>query len=60
MWLEGLPLAVVPLWHVAHVPGATPVWFIVAGVQPVVLWQVSHDEVVATWPEGLPFAVEPL
>ena len=25
MWLEGLPFAVVPLWHVAQVPGATPV-----------------------------------
>ena len=35
-WLEGLPFAVVPLGHVAHVPGATPVWFMVAGVQAVV------------------------
>ena len=40
------PLAVVPLWHVAQVPGATPVWLKVAGVQPVVRWQESHDAVV--------------
>ncbi|MFO1196967.1 MAG: hypothetical protein U1E86_08335 [Burkholderiaceae bacterium] len=59
-WLEGLPLAVVPLWHVAHVPGATPVWFMVAGVQAVVRWHVSHEAVVITWLEGLPLAVVPL
>ena len=32
MWLDGVPLAVVPLWQVAHGPAATPLWFIVAGV----------------------------
>jgi hypothetical protein len=33
----GLPLAVVPLWQVEQVPGATPVWLKVAGVQALVL-----------------------
>ncbi|MFO1196961.1 MAG: hypothetical protein U1E86_08305 [Burkholderiaceae bacterium] len=42
-----MPFAVVPLWQVAHVPAATPVWFIVAGSQPVVLWHVSQELVVA-------------
>ena len=32
MWLPGLPLAVEPLWQVAQVPAATPLWFINAGV----------------------------
>jgi hypothetical protein len=39
----GLPVAVVPLWQVEHVPGAMPVWLKVAGVQALVRWQVSHD-----------------
>ena len=55
-----LPVAVVPLWHVAQVPGATPVWLKVAGVQPLVRWQVSHDAVVGTWLAFLPVAVVPL
>jgi hypothetical protein len=33
---DGLPVAVVPLWQVAQVPGAIPVWLKVAGVHPVV------------------------
>ena len=56
----GLPVAVVPLWQVEQVPGATPVWLKVAGVQALVLWQVSHDAVVGIWVEGLPVAVVPL
>ena len=36
-WFVGLPLAVVPLWQVAQVPGAMPVWLKVAGVQALVL-----------------------
>jgi hypothetical protein len=43
-----LPFAADPLWQVAHVPGATPAWLIVAGVHPVVLWHVSHEAVVET------------
>jgi len=53
-------LAVLPLWQVEQVPGATPVWLKVAGVQALVLWQVSQEAVVGTWPEGLPLAVLPL
>jgi len=36
MWLEFLPFAMVPLWQVAHAPGATPLWLKVAGIQPLV------------------------
>ena len=41
-WVVGicvvdLPVAVVPLWQVAQVPGAMPVWLKVAGVQALVL-----------------------
>jgi hypothetical protein len=34
--LVGFPEADEPLWHVLQVPGVTPLWFIVAGFQPVV------------------------
>jgi hypothetical protein len=50
----------VPLWQVEQVPGAIPVCVKVAGVQAVVLWQVSHACVVGMWPLGLPMAVVPL
>ncbi|MBK6804319.1 MAG: hypothetical protein IPG84_05370 [Betaproteobacteria bacterium] len=56
----GLPFAVVPLWQVAQVPAATPVWLNVAGVQAVVRWQVSQLCDVGTCVAGLPFAVVPL
>ena len=56
----GLPLAVVPLWQVTHVPAATLVWLNVAGFQPVVRWQVSQPCVVGTCAAGLPLAVDPL
>jgi hypothetical protein len=46
MWFADLPAAVVPLWQVVQVPGAMPVWFIVAGFQLAVLWQVSQACVV--------------
>ena len=58
--MDGLPVAVVPLWQVAQVPGAMPVWLKVAGVQADVLWQVSQDAVVGMWVVGLPVAVVPL
>jgi hypothetical protein len=32
----GLPFALVPLWQVAHVPGATPVCVNEAGIHAVV------------------------
>src|SRR5215468_10433949 len=44
--LAGLPVALVPLWHVAHEPGATLAWLNVAGFHAVVRWQVSHCAVV--------------
>jgi len=59
--IELLPLAVVPLWQVAQVPGATLLWLTaVAGIQAVVRWQVSHEAAVAIWIELLPLAVVPL
>ena len=36
MCVVGLPVAVVPLWQVAQVPGAMPAWLKVAGVQALV------------------------
>jgi hypothetical protein len=60
MCVVGLPVAVAPLWQVEHVPGATPAWLKVAGVQALVLWQVSQAAVVGIWPVGLPVAVAPL
>jgi hypothetical protein len=42
------------------VPGATPVWLKVAGIQAVVLWQVSQAWVVGMCVVGLPVAVVPL
>ena len=59
-WPDGLPFALEPLWHVAHVPGATPVCENVAGIHAVVRWHVSHDWVVMMWFDGLPLALEPL
>ncbi|MDP1924202.1 MAG: hypothetical protein Q8K57_05395 [Thiobacillus sp.] len=53
-------MAVVPLWQVAQVPGATPLWLKVAGVQALVRWQLSHAAVVGRWLVGLPVAVVPL
>jgi hypothetical protein len=60
IWPLGLPIAMVPLWQVAQVPGATPVCVKVAGVQAVVLWHVSQEAVVGIWPFGLPVAMAPL
>ena len=40
-------MAVDPLWQVEQVPGATPLWLNVAGVQAVVLWHESQEAVVA-------------
>jgi len=48
IWLGVLPVAVDPLWQVAQVPGATPVWLKVAGIQARVLWQASQAAVVGT------------
>ena len=60
MWFERLPLAELPLWQEAQVPGATLLWLIVAGLQPVVLWQESQAAVVGRWLPGLPLALVPL
>jgi hypothetical protein len=35
--LADLPVAVLPLWQVEQVPGATPLWLNVAGNHAVVL-----------------------
>ncbi len=55
-----MPVAVVPLWQLAQFD-VIPVWLNVAPENvTVLLWQVSHGCVVATWPAGLPTAVVPL
>jgi hypothetical protein len=60
MCVAALPRALVPLWQVAQLPGATPAWLTVAGVQAVVRWQLSHAAVVGTWVAALPRALVPL
>ena len=60
MWPLFLPVAVEPLWQVAHEPAVTELWLNVAGFHPVVRWQLSHAAVVGTWELFLPVAVEPL
>jgi len=60
IWVAGLPVALLPLWHVAQLPAATPAWLKLAGVQALVLWQVSHAAVVGMCVAGLPLAVLPL
>jgi hypothetical protein len=48
------------LWHDLHGVAVTTVWFIVAGLNTVVLWQASHEAVVGMWVAFLPVAVVPL
>jgi hypothetical protein len=55
-----LPVALLPLWQVVHVPGATPLWSKRAPDQVEVRWQESHAAVVATCPAGFPTADAPL
>ncbi|MFO1196955.1 MAG: hypothetical protein U1E86_08275 [Burkholderiaceae bacterium] len=52
-------MAEFPSWQVAHAPGATPVWFIVAGVHAVVEWHVSQAWVVWMCLVAFPFALVP-
>ncbi len=59
-WFAGLPVALDPLWQLEQLPGATPVWLKVAGIQAVVRWHWSQLAVVGRWLAGLPVAVEPL
>jgi hypothetical protein len=59
-WLAGLPLALAPAWHVAQVPGATPVCEKFAGVHAVVRWQESQDNCVGKCLPGLAEAELPL
>ena len=41
-------------------PGVTPEWFKVAGIQPVVRRHESQLWLVGMWPEGFPVAMLPL
>ena len=59
----GLPVAKVPLLHVAQGVTLTTVWFIVAGRQAVVRWQLSQEIpglVPPLWLAGSPVAELPL
>ena len=60
MWFVDFPRAWLPLWQVAHVPGATPEWVKLAGAQAVVRWQLSQFADVWTWLADLPRAWLPL
>jgi hypothetical protein len=57
-----MPLDVFP-WQVVQVPGVTPVWLNVAGIQAVVVWQLlqAPGVIPPLWPAGMPLeAIEPL
>ena len=59
-WVGVFPLAVTPLWQLAHGP-ETLVWSMRAPAKvTVLLWQVSHGAVVAICVRGLPSAITPL
>lgn len=60
MWAAGLPVARVPLWQEAQVPGATRAWVYPAGSQDELLWHESQDAFVGKCLAGLPVAVLPL
>ena len=53
-------MALVPLWQLAQVPAATLAWLYFAGVQELVLWQLSQGAEVAMWPAGFPLDPLPL
>jgi hypothetical protein len=59
-WLAGFPVAFVPLWQVAQLPGATPVCAKFAGAQAVVRWHESHERSVARCRAGRADALVPL
>ncbi len=54
MCVAGLPVALVPLWQVAQVPGATLLWSNTAPCQVLVVWQSSQVLALAMWLAGLP------
>jgi hypothetical protein len=58
-WFAGLPVALVPLWQLAHDP-VTAEWSNVAGTQARVEWQSPHWAFVAMCAEGFPVATVPL
>ena len=58
--VDGLPVAVLPLWQVEQLPAVTVLWSKLAGSQAVVRWQLSQLCVVGTCVAGLPVAVLPL
>ena len=56
-----MPMASTELWHVVQAWGvAAARWSKRAGVQALVVWQLSHAALVGRWREDLPFAIEPL
>jgi hypothetical protein len=60
MCCGGLPGATAALWHLAQF-ATIPAWFMWAPANVLVLlWQVSHGEVVAMCCGGLPEAAVPL
>ena len=50
MCVADLPVALEPLWQVAQLPAATPVWLNSAPKkETVLLWQVQQSALVTTW-----------
>jgi hypothetical protein len=48
------------LWHVEHVCGVTVVWSKRAGIQALVVWQLSQALLLGRCLTGLPVASLPL
>ena len=56
-----MPMASTELWQVVQACGASAaLWSKRAGVQALVVWQLSQAAQVGRWREDLPFAIVPL
>jgi len=60
MWLRGNPEARTPLWQVVQGCAAAAACSNRAGVQALVVWQLSQPRVTETWRRAIPVALIPL
>jgi hypothetical protein len=58
--LAVFPVAVTPLWQLLQVPGVTLLWSNTAGVQALLVWQLSQVLPDAMCDAGFPVAILPL
>ena len=56
----GIPVASVPLWQLAQLPGAIPLCLKFVGLQAMIWWQVSQDWLVGRCCADFPVAAMPL